>query len=233
MTREISEQWTPIDSLDGKYLISNFGKIKINYNGKRVNRNGQIKKQFITKTGYCVSTFQLNGRYYRKYVHRLVADAFIPTNDKNLHINHKDGNKENNTVENLEWVTRSENQIHAYKNGLIIPRLRGKLGEDSINPKFTNSQADEIRQSYVNKVPIKELVKKYNCHKSTIYRIIQNKTYSNISATSLNLIQEKAEYAGQAAYVVAGREFQIVDGIVSLVYPPVPEPILEEPTPVE
>ena len=68
---------------------------------------------------YTVVTYTESGKQTSYYVHRLVAEAFIPNPDDKPQVNHKDGNPSNNNVENLEWVTSKENVAHAYEIGLI------------------------------------------------------------------------------------------------------------------
>lgn len=91
-----------------------------------VSQNGEVKsllknrllKPWKHKKGYLVVTLTKDKKHNHFYVHRLVAEAFIP-NPKNLpQVNHIDGNKENNCVTNLEWCNDDENRIHAYRNGL-------------------------------------------------------------------------------------------------------------------
>lgn len=93
--------WKPINQ---NYKVSNDGKIK--------NRKGQILKTFINDKGYEIITLSINGKQKNERVHRLVAKAFIQNKENKPHINHKDGNKLNNSVDNLEWVNRSENIMH-------------------------------------------------------------------------------------------------------------------------
>lgn len=69
-------------------------------------------------TGYCQQILRKDGKQYMRYMHRLVAEAFLPNPDYLPEVNHKDGCKLNNTVSNLEWVNRSQNMRHAYQNGL-------------------------------------------------------------------------------------------------------------------
>jgi len=99
------EQWKKIREFED-YEISNLGRI---YSQKR---NGRILKSRMDKNGYLYVSL-CNAGTHTKRIHRLVTQAFIP-NPKNLpEINHKDGIKTNNNVENLEWVTSRENHIHA------------------------------------------------------------------------------------------------------------------------
>lgn len=71
--------------------------------------------------GYEIVDLYKNGKRKTVRVHRLVAEAFIPNNDNKPEVNHIDGNKHNNNVDNLEWVTKKENCRHAWNNNLIKP----------------------------------------------------------------------------------------------------------------
>ena len=118
------EVWKDIPELKGKYQASNLGRIrsvdhyiKSNFhNCKQVKRKGKIIKQF--KGNYYSISINENGKIKRKLVHRLVASAFILNLENKPCINHKDGNKFNNNIENLEWCTVQENTKHAYDNKL-------------------------------------------------------------------------------------------------------------------
>lgn len=104
-------QWKRID-LYPDYLISPKGDI---YSLKK----RRLLKQKIQSNGYyAVCVFDKYGKEKTVLVHRLVAMAYIPNPENKPQINHIDGNKQNNHVSNLEWVTGSENQKHAYRNGL-------------------------------------------------------------------------------------------------------------------
>lgn len=121
------EVWKDIKGLEGKYQISNLGRVKslkrlTKYKDSEVRSHKErILKGGTTIWGYKV--FQLckgEGKktYVRKSCHRLVAEAFIPNPKNKKTINHKDGDKLNNCLENLEWATYSENIQHAYDEGL-------------------------------------------------------------------------------------------------------------------
>lgn len=105
----MKEKWIKVKDFES-YQISNLGRVK--------NSKESILKPNITKKGY--HRIQLvNGKKYRNFmVHRLVAEAFIKNPLNRPIVNHIDGIKTNNKISNLEWVTSSENLIHAYDNGL-------------------------------------------------------------------------------------------------------------------
>jgi hypothetical protein len=86
--------------------------------GEVFSRLGRKLKQQITHDGYLRVELHHKGAAKKHSVHRLVASAFVPNPEGKPQVNHKDGNKTNNTHSNLEWVTQSENQLHAYKIGL-------------------------------------------------------------------------------------------------------------------
>lgn len=110
------EEWRSIKGYEGVYQVSNLGNVRsLNYR-----RTGNIKNLELDthSQGYKIVYLHSNGKREKFRVHRLVALAFIKNKLGKKYVNHIDGNKSNNSVSNLEWVTSSENQLHAYKNGL-------------------------------------------------------------------------------------------------------------------
>ena len=122
------EKWLIIEGFEN-YKISNYGRV--------MNSRGLIMKQRTTPRGYKEIGLR-NGKKNQKFflIHRLVALAFIEKINGKEYVNHKDGDKFNNSVDNLEWVTQSENQIHAYETGL---------------QKFTNEQLNTLRENAVKR----------------------------------------------------------------------------------
>jgi len=104
-----NEIWEPITNIEKKgYYISNLGNIK--------NPSGKVKNKFSISGGYHDLKIIKNGQHHK--IHRLVALHFIKNPNNKPYVNHKNGNKLDNRVENLEWVTNQENVIHGYENGL-------------------------------------------------------------------------------------------------------------------
>lgn len=124
---------------------------------------------------YLVVELSNNGKRSIKSVHRLVALAFIPNPKNKPEVNHRNGNRFENSTSNLQWVTRKENAQHAYDNGLQT----AKKGEKSHFAKLTNSDAERIRAGYEIGYEAKELANKFKVTPTTIYRILRNETFSD------------------------------------------------------
>ena len=124
------EIWKPIENIP-YYLVSNLGRVKSierlvknnNYGGERIIPERILSpwKQSNDKNTYLKVTIGKKALF----VHRLLCLAFIPNPNKFSDVNHKDGNKSNNNLENLEWCNRSYNNLHAYKNKLKFP-IKGR-----------------------------------------------------------------------------------------------------------
>ena len=114
------EIWKEIKGYEGLYQVSNCGRIK---SLSHINNLGRLRPECIlgsrlSDRGYHTAVLYNNGKPKSFRVHQLVAKAFIDNPLNKPHVNHLDGVKSNNFVDNLEWVTISENQKHAFKNGL-------------------------------------------------------------------------------------------------------------------
>ena len=109
-----TEQWEPIADSKGIYYISNQGNAK-SYKFC----NERFLKPSLATTGYFVIGICTNGKKKNFPIHRLVAQTFIPNPQNKPQVNHRDGNKLNNNIDNLEWVTAKENSKHALDMGLL------------------------------------------------------------------------------------------------------------------
>lgn len=121
----MNEIWRDILNLEGYYQVSNMGKVKsikrtvVYKDGRNFNYPEVILKQRKDTNGYLQVGFNINGCKENHRVHRLVAGVFLAKNESKTAVNHIDGNKENNTFENLEWVTYQENTRKGYETGLF------------------------------------------------------------------------------------------------------------------
>lgn len=130
----MEEVWKNIDNFEG-YQVSNFGRVRThnkitftNIHGKR-HWKDRVLKPRISKKDKC-SRVELwkDGKHKTLLVHRLVANAFLKENNiANLTVNHKDGNRLNNRLDNLEWLTRGENIRHGFNTGLYHNQIKIKL----------------------------------------------------------------------------------------------------------
>ena len=107
-------EWLKIVNFDD-YSISSDGRVRRDVISKGTS-GGELKISHNKKTGTCQVRLTKNGIHYHKSVHRLVAEAYIPNPENKLEVNHKDGNRSNNFVTNLEWNTGSENIKHSHDN---------------------------------------------------------------------------------------------------------------------
>jgi YesN/AraC family two-component response regulator len=155
------ELWkpVPIKPFDQVYQVSSKGNLK---------SLKKPKRKFILQ-GYFYTELSYKGFNKKFKVSRLVALAFISNPENKEQVNHKNGNKLCDEVNNLEWNTRSENMKHAFKMGLHSQR-----GEQNAHSKLTRKQANQIRKLYKKDFSQKELAKKFNTNQSNISRIVNN-----------------------------------------------------------
>lgn len=146
------EIWKEIKGYEGRYIVSNMGKVRskdythIHDHGKTQFFKGKELAAGLSNTGYKRVELNMNGKGKKFSIHRLVAINFIPNPLNKPQVNHIDGNKLNNNVNNLEWVTQSENTLKAYKNGQVpLP-----IGEDSHDSILTEKQVIRIRHLLKN-----------------------------------------------------------------------------------
>lgn len=172
------EIYKDIKGYEGFYQISNLGNVKSlsrivnNHSGFKKTLKEKILKNHISNTGYYVIDLKKNCERKTFKVHRLIAFAFIDKVIGKEYVNHINGIKTDNSIENLEWVTIKENNKHAYLTG-----LKNDSGINNTRSKLKIEDVFFIRNSNLK---LKELSNIYNLNESTISKIILRKTYKNI-----------------------------------------------------
>lgn len=161
-----NEIWKDIPGWEGAYQVSNQGRVR--------NRKGLVLKPRVQWTGYDCAVLWRSSVPSRYYVHRLVCAAFIGPRPENYDVNHIDGVRLNNRVENLEYVTRSQNQLHRRVTGTAA------IGEMNGQSKLTAENVIEIRK--LRKAGVKRitLASRYRVSVYLITAITSRKIWTHI-----------------------------------------------------
>lgn len=150
------------------YKIDIIGNV-LNTKSGRILKPGNVQ-------GYLQIGLRINGIILRKYIHRLVAETFIPNPNNLPEINHKDNNRKNNRVDNLEWVTAQQNTNHKVnQNRHFIP-----YGESCGMSILKEQDVLEIRALFINGTKQADLARKYKVSPQVIWYIIKRKTWKHI-----------------------------------------------------
>ncbi len=156
-----------------------------------ITRNGKVwsyrKNIWIhshkNNSGYFMVWFKEKGKTYGRTIHRLVAKTFIPNPENKAQVNHIDGKKENNNIDNLEWCTVGENHKHAWATGLKTSTIAHKKGARKNGKKtrlLTLEEANEIRDIYKKVMTTqRKLAKLYGVSFQTISKIIKKEIYND------------------------------------------------------
>ena len=173
----MSEIWKDIPDYEGIYKISNLGRIK-SLERKCKTKGGSMRtiKQRIKKPtkrpdGYLQIQLNKNKKRQIKFIHRLELEVFFGLNN-DLQCNHKNGTKDDNRLENLEWMTRSQNVQHAFD---VLGRKPAN-GEDIGTSKLTSKEVREIR-NLNGKLLQREIGALYGVNQQNVSNIINNQTW--------------------------------------------------------
>ena len=171
MENEHEERWLPVVGFEGWYEISDWGRLKRAMSGKGT-FVGRILCGGLDKDGYRYTSLSIDGIAHKVKIHRLVMAAFVGPCPEGKEVNHKDGDKTNNYVENLEYITHRENNIHALNTGLrTSPR-----GEAHCHSKVTEKDVHEIRRSHGEKSN-KEIAERFGITKPAVCHIVSRRNW--------------------------------------------------------
>jgi NUMOD4 motif/HNH endonuclease len=161
------EIWKTIPEFE-MYSVSNKGQVRNDLRNRILN--------LFPVGGYLMVNLSSNGKKKLLYVHRLVGLVFVDNPNMYPEINHKNGKKDDNNSENLEWVTRSENIKHAYAINLMKPMQ----GESSAMSKLTDADVNKIRELRASGIILRELSDRFGVAKSVISNVSNYKAWKHL-----------------------------------------------------
>ncbi len=170
----MNEIWRSILNFENLYEISNFGRIRRIQPSRRLKAKRILKP--IIQNGYAHITLCKDNKKIRKQIHRLVLEAFVSLCPKNMECNHKNGIKDDNRLDNLEWCTKSQNIFHMYN------KLGIKLNQGVNNgmSKLKEKDIFKIRESYRLGDTPQKISNKFGVSSKTIRNVINKQTWKHI-----------------------------------------------------
>ena len=172
------EIWKPVKGFKKFYSISNFGRIRRDCSGHGLCKSGRILRIATSKDGYKKICLCKYGKQYTKHIAHMVLEAFIGGRPNGYETNHKDGNKLNNKVSNLEYVTRAQNIAHAWENGL----RDSCRGENHCSAIIKEKEVVLIRKMYATGLySIRGLAKMVDISVWIVTDVILKRTWKHIA----------------------------------------------------
>lgn len=174
------EKWKPVVGYEGLYEVSSNGSVKsidrvlIDRIGREKLFKGRILSTHLDRYGYPICKLWRDGKGKNYTVHRLVALSFLGNENNKPQVNHIDGNKINNSIDNLEWVTNSENDIHAYDLGLRSTRK----GVDCNFTKLTEEKVLSIRSMKEKGITQNNIARIFNISDGNVSQIVNRKRWA-------------------------------------------------------
>lgn len=166
-----------IDGKETKYYVSSFGRIFSFYHRRAIDPPRELSPA-VSPYGYLHVSLQTGKVQRTFFVHRLVASAFIENPEEKPQINHKDGNKQNNAVENLEWATSKENINHAFQNGMHDD----SIGEKHYNAVATKRQIENVCLLLsLNKDSKRDIAQKVGVPLHVVENVYSGKSWTKVS----------------------------------------------------
>jgi len=159
------EIWKDVVGYEGLYQVSSIGRVKSLHKNKEI-----ILKGGMSTSGYPFFSLSKNGDIKYNSTHRFIAIAFLDKKDEHNYVNHKNGIKVDNRVENLEWCTQSENLLHSYAT----------LNRKGAQRKLTDDDVREIRRLFTNGESSSDILKIFPIKKRSLNSVKNYKTYKRV-----------------------------------------------------
>lgn len=170
-----TELWSTVVGYEGFYEVSSLGRVRRIAPGPGT-RPGRIRK-LVPRNGYYQVILSKNNVVQLCWVHRLVAKAFLPEDSQRPEVNHKDGNRANNCIDNLEWCSHGENALHSY-------RFLGRKSVPTVGSKNRNAVLNEadipvIREAAKTET-LRSIAKRYGVSFGLIGHIIHGRAWNHV-----------------------------------------------------
>ncbi len=199
------EEWRPIKDIPHAF-VSNSGKVKVE--AREIKRSddriSKLKEREIAVTysdnDYGRVKLRIDNVVYTRKIHRLMGEAFIPNPENKPYINHKDGNKQNNNLSNLEWVSVSENAQHSQDNKLCFWNEESRKAISDKSRIFHDNEIIEILKLRLEGEQIQNIAKKFETSNSIISRICNGQYFSK-TKTPLDCLNEIIEQLNELRYL--------------------------------
>lgn len=228
--------WLVVKGYEGLYEVSDTGQVRsvtrecLHKNGNVIPKVGKVLAQCPNKnTRYMMCSLWRNNKAKYYYVHRLVAGAFIPNPDSLPEVNHMDGDRQNNHLSNLEWVTRQGNARHAIDTGLR--KFQNRYTEDTfvsmLQEVIQGTSYQSLSQKYDYKVPflstkLRKIAKKYGLEQELNQALLAQKVRRNKQAAPKQKRLRVAQYTLDGEHIAtydslreASRAIDIGSGAIS------------------
>ena len=173
------EEWRPIPGSDGLYSASNLGRIRSEPTKAATSgrQRGRVLASYLDTKGYPQFKLCLIGSHKTIKAHRCIAETFLGARPDGFQINHINGDKTDNRVVNLEYVSPSENVIHAHRMGLCEGRAKG---ERNCHAKLTADQVASIR-ALEGRLSMDQLAERFGVTKTNISYILNRHTWKHVA----------------------------------------------------
>ena len=182
MAEEVKEEWRDAVGFEGVYEVRCRGQVRRVLQSSGTYAGRLLKPQYRNPDGYPAVMLYRNQKGCSRFLHRLVAEAFLGPRPAGMEVNHKDGNKRNPDVNNLEYVSPSQNRKHAVDTGLLYVsperRARGqKIGASKLDP----SKVEAIVRRHAEGAHVIALARYYGVSRQTIWKITSRQTWKEVT----------------------------------------------------